>query len=420
MKKRLLTILTVLAVSCLSCFALSACKNYNSTDESSVTPTIEISQDGYWVINGVKTEHKAIGVDGADGINGTNGTNGTDGVTPTIEISQDGYWIINGVKTEHKAIGVDGADGIDGTNGTDGTDGVGILDMYISKDGFLMVKYTNSNEYVNIGKLVDNSVSRGLLYELNEDGQSYSVVGIGDCRDEDIIIPSTYNAKPVTIVGDFAFKSCSSIKSVIIPNSVTGIGFGSFEGCNSIEKMTLPTLNGTGYARPYSVYCSHIIHDYDNTTPSGYLGYMFGAPCYETNRYMIPSSLKSIVITGTTNIEDYAFFDCCYLENITFDKNSKITTIGEGSFAWCHSLTSIEIPDGVTSIGVSAFSECNSLQKILIPNSVTRIGDRAFYISWALNISFGGTVAEWNNIIKGDDWNLGLNTTKVICTDGEV
>ena len=32
-----------------------------------VAPTIDISDDGYWVINGVKTEHKAVGTDGANG-----------------------------------------------------------------------------------------------------------------------------------------------------------------------------------------------------------------------------------------------------------------------------------------------------------------------------------------------------------------
>lgn len=90
-----------------------------------VTPTIEISADGYWVINGIKTEYKAIGTDGKDGkdgkdgINGINGKDGKDGidgkdgkdgVTPTIEIDKDGYWVINGVKTEYKAAATIDAD----------------------------------------------------------------------------------------------------------------------------------------------------------------------------------------------------------------------------------------------------------------------------------------------------------------------
>ncbi len=88
--------------------------------EPGTTPTIEINSDGYWVINGVVTEHKAVGT---DGINGTNGTNGT---TPTIEINSDGYWVINGVVTEYKAVGKDGA------NGTS-------PNIEINNDGYLVV-----------------------------------------------------------------------------------------------------------------------------------------------------------------------------------------------------------------------------------------------------------------------------------------
>lgn len=58
-----------------------------------ITFDVGISDDGYWVINGVKTEHKSIGADGT---------------TPTITISADGYWVINGTKTEYKAQGEKG------------------------------------------------------------------------------------------------------------------------------------------------------------------------------------------------------------------------------------------------------------------------------------------------------------------------
>lgn len=164
--------------------------------------SIGISEDGYWVIDGNKTQHKAIGEDGKtpefkiengylyasydngvswgnplgyvkgengdDGItptfkiengellvsydNGTSwsslgnvkGDDGEDGVTPTIEISEDGYWIINGVKTEYKAIGVDGNDGIDGNDYilTD-TDKQDIADL-IGKNGYLTQEALNN------------------------------------------------------------------------------------------------------------------------------------------------------------------------------------------------------------------------------------------------------------------------------------
>ena len=82
--------------------------------EKGLTPTIEISNDGFWIINGNVTAYKAIGSDGktgSSGKNGKDGEDGKDGITPTIEINTDGYWVINGKVTTVKAIGVDGKPG---------------------------------------------------------------------------------------------------------------------------------------------------------------------------------------------------------------------------------------------------------------------------------------------------------------------
>jgi hypothetical protein len=49
---------------------------------------------------------------------------------------------------------------------------------------------------------------------------------------------------------------------------------------------------------------------------------------------------------------------------------NNVTSIGEGAFAHCNSLTEITIPDSVTSIDYCAFSGCKSLESITIPDSV--------------------------------------------------
>lgn len=97
--------------------------------KDATAPTVEIDDGGYWVINGKATNVLAVGVngengkdgvngkDGKDGKDGTNGVNGHDGLTPTIIISDDNYWIINGVKTNVKAKGEDGKDGLNGKDG---------------------------------------------------------------------------------------------------------------------------------------------------------------------------------------------------------------------------------------------------------------------------------------------------------------
>lgn len=102
-----------------------------------------IGPDGYWYQDGQKTDFKAIGTDGKDGVNGTDGkdgANGKDGADgkdgDTWSIGPDGYWYINGTKTDYKAIGVDGTDGKDGKDGVDGTDGKDGSQITIGADGF--------------------------------------------------------------------------------------------------------------------------------------------------------------------------------------------------------------------------------------------------------------------------------------------
>ena len=69
---------------------------------------------------------------------GEKGDKGQDGVTPTIEISDDGYWVINGEKTAVKA---EGKDGEDATSTPENPQG---LDFYLMDNGSYAVAIGNA------------------------------------------------------------------------------------------------------------------------------------------------------------------------------------------------------------------------------------------------------------------------------------
>ena len=97
------------------------------------------------------------------------------------------------------------------------------------------------------------------------------------------------------------------------------------------------------------------------------------------------------------------------------------TTIPNGIFIGCSSLTSVTIPAGVTSIGYSAFLGCTSLAAITIPDKVEYIGEDAFNGCENLpTINYNGTKTQWDELSKMPSWNIGCKEITLHCTDGDI
>ena len=79
----------------------------------------------------------------------------------------------------------------------------------------------------------------GLRLMLNEDAQSYSVVGLGECEETNITIPASHNDLPITEIGEGAFKD-NGIYTVEISQSVTTIKANAFYGCDSLRSIVIP------------------------------------------------------------------------------------------------------------------------------------------------------------------------------------
>lgn len=302
------------------------------------------------------------------------------------------------------------------------------------KDGYFWHFDTDGVTPVSWGN--EPNYSYGLEYSLNSDGKGYTVVGMGDCIDKDLIIPSTHEGLPVNAIGENAFNGNTDITYVLIDRAVTSIGQGAFNLCSSLinvyyngTKEEWETLcSSIGVSNDYLIdakvyYFSQtqpeegffwhfdtdgktpvswgVESDYSvglkyslNTDEKGYtvvgIGYCEdtdlvipatyrGLPvtAIGSNAFEYVRSFKSVSIPASvTTIGEYAFASCG-VTSVTFATNSQLTTVDMYAFFSSSSLQSIALPDGVTTIGVAAFNGCNNITSISIPDSITTIEDRA-------------------------------------------
>lgn len=56
----------------------------------------------------------------------------------------------------------------------------------------------------------------------------------------DVVVPDTIDGLPVTSIGAYAFRDCTGLTSITLPNSVTSIGDSAFERCVFLTSISLP------------------------------------------------------------------------------------------------------------------------------------------------------------------------------------
>ena len=160
-----------------------------------------------------------------------------------------------------------------------------------------------------------------------------------------------YNKDKTTLI---QYPCGNTRTDYIVPDSVKEIGHSAFKGCTNILSITIPdnveTIGG------------------GSGIGSGGGGFFAGgvfSDCTNLTSVTLPSNLKAI----STSL----FSNCSKLKNIIIP--DKVTYIGSDAFAYCSSLESIKIPESVTYIGFDVFQQCNSLKSLAILGDIDDISE---------------------------------------------
>ena len=325
--------------------------------------------------------------------------------------------------------------------------------------------------------------TKGLIYEIREDGETARFVSFGACTEETVVIASTYDGKPVVemIMGPYwdhinsgdnvrmnAMSSYGSkdVKHLIISDTVEKFDDTIMKCCPNIESVYIGAKVGNLRTWLFSSGEGEKIEKIE-VSPDNEV-YMSGENCIiekATKTLIIgcktseipddgsveiigghafsgAAGLTSIVIPDcVTTIESDAF-SWTSIESITLPAN--LQKMGTGVFVGCQKLESVDL-NGFTQIPRSTFGSCTALKEvkgseniveiaddgfdfckglesITFGKSLKKIGYGAFYACTAV-ITYEGTIEEWNAIEKDEKWHIYTDANcvlkKIVCTDGE-
>ena len=151
-----------------------------------------------------------------------------------------------------------------------------------------------------LAKAVEVEIN-GIKYDINTETQTAEVIANDNKYSGDIVIPSKIEYQgvfySVTEIGANAFKRCTGLTSVIIPNSVTIIGEDAFYRCTGLTSIDIP----------------------DSVTSIGKGAF---SSCFGFTSFTIPNSV--------TSIDERVCSGCSGLTSVTIPKS--VTTIGDYAF----------------------------------------------------------------------------------------
>lgn len=251
----------------------------------------------------------------------------------------------------------------------------------IKKIGYTFVGWSNGG-IISKGTVGNKNFKAEYSADVKLSDDSTIVIGLNN-ETENLVILSNYNGINVTAVGNEAFKNCSNLKSVTLPEAIASIGSYAFHNCKELKSINIPnSIKSIG-----------------------------------VSAFLSCSSLEKIIVPNNVNsIGAFAFASCSNLTTVVLGDGLK--NIETSIFSGCTQLTAITMGNNIENIENGAFNKCEKLSSITLPVSVKFINQDAFeYCESLLQITYTGTTVKWKAIRKNDYWRRYSKISKVICTD---
>ena len=343
------------------------------------TPVLSII-DGFWAIDGVKTTTKA---------QGEKGQNGQDGRTPTLSII-DGFWAIDGVKTTTKTQGEKGQDGRTPT--------VSIIDGFWAING---VKTTTKaqgdkgqdgqNGRTPVLSIIDGfwaidgvkttTKAQGEKGQNGQDGHTPTFTIIDGFWAVDGVKTTTKaqgekgldGHTPVFTIVD-GYWAIDGVKTSTKAQGEKGQdGQKGQDGSKILAENRAPQASDGAIGDYFIDKAAKIF--YGPKTVSGWpaIGISLTGNPVVTEDYQLSPDEKTLVKWLNKRTR--------YIDMNTDPKLSEVEKIADNAFDEVdadNDLSTIIVGDKVTELGKFTFSKCRNLRRIELPDGLTTIGKGAF------------------------------------------
>lgn len=206
----------------------------------------------------------------------------------------------------------------------------------------------------------------------------------------EVVVPSGYrDGYPIRRIDPGVFQNNTNIVSVTLPDGMSMVDEYAFKGCTSLRSIKI--LGETTLSKEAFAGCTSLTElEFDNVT----IG---------TGAFKNCTGLQKVVVNNGYIGAD-AFYQCTSLKEVVYNGSVNYNAgIGESAFYGCSSLTDIKLSN-LTSIGKDAFSGCLNLESLILPVTVTEINSNIFMNCPKMSVVYyEGTAEEWNSITINRD-----------------